>query len=130
MTLESVFFDRMSGFPDLHALVDDRIYRVRAPQGVIVPFLVHTRIDTVRYDAMASAAGVLSTRIQIDCFSNDDDQVREIAKQVFLALDTWIDPDSDPEIFGCSEFNDGTDEFDDNTELYRATVDVIVGHRD
>lgn len=130
MSLETVLFARLTGHAGLHALVDDRIYRVRAPQGVVVPFIVHFRPDAERFPHMGGSGGVLNTRVQFDCFAKSDDAVRAVGRELILALDGWFDPGSAPEIFGTDIDNDQDAAFDDMAELYRVIIDIIVAHRE
>lgn len=129
MSLEQVLYERLTGWPALAALVDTRIYRLRAPQGATVPFLVTRRITATRFDAMQQSAGVVKTRVQIDCFAATDDAVREIARAVVAAFDSWMAPAASPEIFGAF-VEDDQDDYDDLTGLYRAIIDVTIGHRE
>jgi hypothetical protein len=134
VSLESVLYSRMTGWAPLTALVDDRIYRIRAPQPVIVPFVTHERISADRFAAMEASPDTprpeepLNTRIQIDCWAASDDDVREIAHAVIGAFESWLDPGSNPEIFGAEIEND-QDKYDADADLYRAIIDVMISHR-
>lgn len=125
-----MLFAHFSADPGLAPLTSDRVYNRRAPQGVVVPFLVWRRVTVERYAGMGGSARVVNSRIQIEAFAADEDGVEALAQAVVDSLDGWTDPDSDPEVFGTSTADDQEDSYDDTTGLYFVTIDVTVSHRE
>lgn len=71
------------------ALVSTRVYPDAAPQTATLPFLVYTRISTVREHKFGSAGtetGLTQSRIQIDCYASTYSGVSALSEQVRLAL--------------------------------------------
>lgn len=130
MSLRSVLYEHLSNDPGLAPLTDNRVFNRRAPQGVVVPFLVWRRVTVERFPAMGGSARVVNSRIQIEAFAGDEDSVEELAQALVDSLDGWIDPASDPEVFGTSTADDQEDSYDDVTGLYYVTIDTTVSHRE
>lgn len=90
MTLEAALFDRLSDFAGL--LIDGRqvpVYPVVIPQAVQNPAIRYQRVGAGRPHHMGGDDGLVSVRMQIDCYGADYNEARKVAEGVRLALQNW-----------------------------------------
>lgn len=109
-------------FTLLHALVGDRMYPVVAPEAVVSPFIVYTRIPSPSNAALDGRDPIINTRIQIDCYDTNFKNLQLLAGQVREAL-----RNSDLKSVPLS-MQDGP--FDETTKNYRVIMDYSLWHHD
>ncbi len=89
MSIESVLYDRLTGYAGLSALISTRLYPNVAPQNVTVPFVTFRRVSAVRDSAFGADAGSVTARFQFDMYATTYSGVRAIAEQLRGALQRW-----------------------------------------
>ena len=87
MSLSTTIYTALSSNPSLVALVADRIYPNAAPQSVVLPYIVYSKISNTPDNVRNEAAPVRNHRYQISVFARSYDHVEEITPEVFEALD-------------------------------------------
>lgn len=80
--------------PAVAAIVGDRIYANRAPQGVVAPYITWFTVSGVPYPNLSGAPPGDDDAVQIDCWAGPgDDQERictDLARAVRDALDAAL----------------------------------------
>lgn len=78
----------LAGDSDVAALVRDRIYRHgNAPQGTPAPYVTWSLLTGMPQNTLSEPPKVDSQEIQIDCWSDDDAQVEQLADAVRKAIE-------------------------------------------
>ena len=132
--IEQAIFTRLSGWLPLSALVEARIYPMRAPQNARLPFITYQRISGPRLRSMQGASGQANPRLQVDVYGGSYASVKAAANEVRLALDnfrgTIITGDGASVIVrSCSL--DGDRDFldtDADPQIFRVSHDFIIWH--
>lgn len=91
MALEEALFDLLSGNAALAALVEDRIYPVRAPQDAERPYVVFSRLDTANLATLSGRGTHDAVQLAVMCFADEDDAAttRAVARAVRQVLDGY-----------------------------------------
>jgi hypothetical protein len=114
----------------LSALVADRITWTIRPQGSTLPAVVLTGVDALPDYTMSGPSGLVSSRLQVDCWAMTYAGGKQIARAVEAAL-SGIDV-----VRGGVALRGGfkqgeRDSFEKSTggtELYRVSEDYIIWH--
>lgn len=93
MGLHEAIFDRLSNYAGLTALVgaaaSARIYPDEAPPGVARPYIVFWQPGDENHHLSGSDAGIVTARLQFDCYDEDQDDARAVGAQVVAALSRY-----------------------------------------
>lgn len=119
--VEELLYSCLKNCAGLSALVGDRIYPVRAPQGVTAPFCVYTKISNNRQYAMGGYANVQRHRFQVSCYGATYSSAKNVAAQVTAALEAWVAN----EIKAAFAINE-IDMYEKDTGLYHIPVDFYI----
>jgi hypothetical protein len=114
----------------LTALVSDRIYYVTAPQDVDAPYLVMTKISSVREHCMAGSSHLAHTRFQLTIVSETYRTAKLIAAQLQDALQGISGLKGDDPgvyIYAC-HYDNETDLYDNG--FYQLALDFMISHED
>lgn len=114
--IEEDIFTALSGFAGLSALVSDRIYPLRLPQGGSLPAIVYTRVSGERVNNL-DGENIQNPRYQVDCWAENYAGAKAAAAQVELA-------------FAASTLQAvliaDRDDKDDTVKIYRVSMDFSV----
>lgn len=115
-------------------IVGDRVYPKTLPQPPILPAIIYTRVSGPRISSLQGASGLAHPRFQIDVFSEDYVEAKNLVRQVQLALEgrrgTFNGVDVQGVLFeGDRDMNDDV-EGSLVTDQHRVTMDFIVWHRE
>lgn len=109
-------YDILAQSTDITSRVDDRIYRTMAPQSKADgDYIVWSVISSVPRNLLACDAEICQERIQIDCYSLDEQRARELAIFIVTAMKASHYMLSGPR-----------DMYEPDTRLYRWTADYRV----
>lgn len=86
MSIETDFYDVISGNAGVQALVGDRIYPMRAPDKVAVPFITYQFIAGEDYDSLACTPTRSRKIVQINCIAPNIVDAADVAGAVKTAL--------------------------------------------
>jgi hypothetical protein len=73
----------------LESIAGGRRYWVRAPQNAARPFVVMHRIDGIRGYTYAGSDGLVSSRVQANCFGNTYTEAKDTARALVGLLDGY-----------------------------------------
>ena len=119
-------------------LCDGRVYASRAPQNAQPPFVVFQETSSERWRDINAPAGMAQDTIQLDVYSDNNFQAKEIALQAEILLDGFrgvvFFGDDSPQSFvdfrGISRQNGGaTLDQTDEPFLYRYFADYRVTYK-
>lgn len=113
----------------LSALIGDRLYPMRLPEGVTFPAMTYQRISTPRMRSHSGPSGLASPRFQYDCWDVTYAGAGAVARELRLALDGYRGGMGQIETF-ANFLEDERDDFDPATDQFRVIVDAIVWHRE
>ena len=131
MTLQTSLYASLAAYAGLTALVGTRIYPVRAPQDVTLPYVVLHRISGVREQTITRSVGSTSVRVQASCFSDryttdgsnyGADEVRAQVRAAFLAYVTG----SGGVTIHDLELGTDIDEYEDDTRLFHCITEAVI----
>lgn len=122
MTTAEAIYTALAGAAPVAALVADRIYPVRAPQGVAAPYVIFQHVASDPATTHGEPAGAVHRMFQFACFAATYEAAGDLRDAVTAALDdvalaTGERPSLEDE-------RDG--DFDDAVGLHRADCDVLV----
>jgi len=127
--IATAIYARLTATTAVTALVSDRIYPVKAPQGCDMPYITFRLISQVPENTKDTSNQFDRYRVQIDCIGDDFDDVETLAYVVRNALDrsrgTWAGVTVNTMIYDNT--NDlATDFQDDSEQVYGKAVDFII----
>jgi hypothetical protein len=89
MTVEEGLYAYLSTFAGLTALVADRVYPQKKPQGNSFPQVSFFLVSEPRDHTLMGATGLPTARVQLDCWGLIYPDAKAVAEQVRLALDGY-----------------------------------------
>jgi hypothetical protein len=90
ITIEEGIVYRLKNYSGLSALVGDRIYPLKLPQGVILPAVTYQRISTPRVITHDQGTGGLAMpRFQFSAYDDGYSSVKAVIKQIREALNGY-----------------------------------------
>lgn len=113
----------------LASVAGGKRYWLRAPQGTKPPYVVMQRISGIRDYHMQGASGLVTSRVQIDCYATTYAGVKATARSVVNALSgrrvgiiqgIFIDSERDLPAADAGEV----------TNLFRTSIDIMVHHKE
>ena len=137
MSLEIALFNKLK---DVN-LVSNRVYAVKAPQGVTKPYIVFQVISNNFSHAMGGDDGLAQTRVQFSVWGSGYGQVKGVAEELKAAYRNYIEGDSGEKMGMASDgtgghwvqtalLDDETDTYENDTGLYGTHLDIIFWHRE
>lgn len=81
MTIETVIYSALSG------LASGKVYPLVAPEKVVAPFIVYTRIASTPQNQLNGSATLDQVRIQVDTYANTYSAVKALGVQVRSAIE-------------------------------------------
>jgi gamma-glutamylcysteine synthetase len=126
MGLIEDFYGRLSTYPGLVALVNDRIWPVEAEQGVKEPYCVYEQVSGGRRYSHSGYSNLQRSRMQVNCYADTFEAAKEIAAQVTAALESWSE--ANVKAVGSFQQNE-IDMIDIDTGFYVVMVDFFVWYK-
>lgn len=120
-------------FSLLDAVLEGKVFAMRAPQNLAPPFIVFQSTNTAEWRSLNGPSGIAQTTIQIDCYDEKYYDAKELAEQVRNALDGFsgdVVYASETTSFGGISFDSGFDVLDetDDPTLFRSSASYLVTH--
>lgn len=115
MSVETDFYSAVTGDATLAALVGTRVYPAILPDNATLPALVYSVISQVPI----GSGGCESTRVQVDCYAATYLTGVKALRDGLLALANAT---------GNWTHTGGPDFWDDELNIYRQVVDLIIAH--
>ncbi|WP_036010737.1 tail completion protein gp17 [Bradyrhizobium yuanmingense] len=113
------------------ALVADRVYPIRLPQGVKVASVVYTRISGDTDYKMEGASGYARSRMQVAAWAPTADAATALANKVKDCLSGFTGAVGNPSVFIQGAFcTDERELYDDVVQLYGVMRDYFVHHEE
>lgn len=81
---EPAIYELLKGF------CDGRVYHMRAPQNVEAPFIVYQEVDSQRTRHINGPDGIAQSTIQVDVYSEDSYEIKDIAMAAEQILDGFM----------------------------------------
>ena len=124
--LEAALYSYLQTVPEVAALVDDRIYPIRLPQGAELPAVTQQRISAQRaytHDPFAETLAWVNARVQFTCWSETQAEAIEVGEAIVLALSGY-EGDLGGVPMGSATVVLELDGYEAATKLFRRIVDV------
>lgn len=124
----------LSTYAGLVALISDRVYGMKIPQGATLPLLVYTRVSTPReltHDTTGATGTLENPRFQFDAYGTTALAVQAITTQLREALNGKtgsIGAGANQMTIQAAYVVDEVPEYDVPTELYRQRSEFIIWH--
>ena len=115
--------------PTVSALIGDRLYPARLPQGVTLPAVTYQWIARVASVTYEGAADLARGRIQIDCWATSYAAMVSLAKAIRAALSGYRGAMGATPITNARVVNE-VDLPDPEPALWRRMVEVVLWHRE
>lgn len=132
LALETALYGYLTSDPGVEALVLDRVYPVRMPEGTILPAITYARVSATRtytYDSFEDTDAFTKARVQFNCWSTRPEEAMEIGEAVLLALSGY-DGDMGGQLIGASFAVLEQDLYDGETKIYRRSLDFHILYED
>lgn len=115
MSVETDFYSAVTGDATMTALVGTRVYPAILPDNATLPALVYSVIS----QAPIGSGGCESTRVQVDCYAATYLTGVKALRDGLLAL---------AQATGNWTHVAGPDFWEDELNIYRQVVDIIIAH--
>lgn len=125
MPIERTLYDLLRQDAGVSATVADRIYPVRLPDEVILPAIVYLKASCIRYASHGGPSKLASSRFQLDCYSTDYLEAKQLALAAVSALHGKKGGD-----IQAAFNNNETDGFSADDGIFRVTADILIWHRE
>lgn len=129
--IEEAVESRLSGWTALTDLVGTRIHPVRLPQvsrtSDGLPALSYTRASSVRVHSHQGGSGLAAPVFQFDAWASDYSTAKAVINEVRKAL-VGFRGTVDGVRIDAGLAQSERDEFEDDTGIYRTTIDIRVWH--
>lgn len=110
-----------------------RVHPLRLPQGQTLTSIVYSRVSAIGGHTMQGPDGVVSLRVQVDCWARTADQAEALAVLVKRRLDgasgSWLWGDNSPgeavPVQGVF-FDTVREDYDGEAQLHRVSQDFII----
>lgn len=134
--LEEALLSYLTGYAGLTALISDRVYFMRIPQGATLPCVTFQRISTQRETTMQSsgATGDLARpRFQFDVWGTTAAAVKPITDQIRAALNGktgTIGSGAYVLTIRAALVDNEDDEYNPEVNLYRSRSEYVIWHEE
>jgi hypothetical protein len=132
MLIEQAILTKLLATSGLTDLIGERIYYVKAPQDVGIPYVVFFKVSGAREHSHDGASGLARPRFQFSCFSETYYEAKQIAEQIQSALQAYsgtMGGAGGVEV-GASFYDNETDMYEEDTKLYHIAVDYMISHEE
>jgi hypothetical protein len=111
------------------AVLGDRLYPVRRPQGATLPCAVYETVSAQRREAMSATTGMVRARVQVTFYGSTYDAVVEAHARTRAAWHRFRGTAGGVEIQDC--FLDSEQSlYEDGTTEYGLTADYLIEYRE
>ena len=131
MRIDEALFTHITSNAAVGALVTKRVYPVAMPQKPTYPAVVFTFVSGVALESIEGSSNLTTSRVQLDCWSTDYSQAKDLARAVRTALQGFrgvmgggSGVDVDSVLFEGGDA--GRDTFDDELKIYGVQQDCMV----
>ena len=124
--MEAALITKLLASAGVTALVSARINWSRRPQGAALPAIVLHRIDGAPDVHHAGASGLVTSRVQVDCWAATYGSAKAIARAVETAItaQTFTQGAVRFDVILIADERDST--FDETTPIFRTSLDLMV----
>ena len=122
MTIATLLRGGLIADAGVAALVGTRVYPGLLPQKPTYEAITYERVSNTGQDGSSNRK---QSRWQINCWGATYAEAHVLANAVKAALEEWHDVDHTPGIERARVVNE-IDDYDDNVEVYRVIVDVML----
>ncbi len=132
MSFNVAMFEFLSDQTGLTAIVDDRFYPTRLPEGAKIPAVTWFRVSAERmytFDPFPDTDAWVKARVQFDCWETTAEKAAALGDQIVLAL-SGFDGDMGGQVIGASTVVNEIDTYETPATFYRRIVDVIVSYQE
>jgi len=88
-TIETALFAIITGDATIESLIASRVYPNVVPQGAAMPAITYQQISGPRDHVMDGPSGLVGARFQLNCWSGDYAQARQLAEAVRKELNGY-----------------------------------------
>ncbi len=110
----------------LTALVGSRIFPVYLPKGATLPALTYNKISSPRVRSHSGPSHLAHPRIQINIWANTFTELESVAAQLVAALEAYKGLMGSDQTVSFVETE--LDDFDEEAEIHRRIMDVLIWH--
>jgi len=128
VSIETGLYSHLTTDSDVSALVGTRVYPLKLPQGYTLPAISYQRVSGDRLATLSGPTGRANPRFQIDCWASTYSGVRDLASKVRQALDGHKGGLGGEDDVGGISIEGDRDLFEENTEVFRVTMDFFIPH--
>jgi len=130
MLIEQAVLTELGNAAALVAIVSTRIYYVRAPQSVISPYVILSKVSASREQTHDGPAHLAYSEIQIFSFATTYTVAKEIAGIIQTTLQAFSGNMGDAPYVavGACEYTDEVDDHDPDTNLYYVSQIFRISH--
>jgi hypothetical protein len=129
MRIEQGIMQLLLASPALAGIVGDRIHYVKAPEDTVAPYLVINKISGPRDHTHDGGSGLANPRIQFSAFSFQYADCKAIIEALQDLMQGFSGVMGEVEVNGWF-FDNETDNYEKDTDLYQVTADYIGWHRE
>lgn len=129
--IEAALYSYLVTEPTVSALVSDRVYPFRLPEGTALPAIAYQRISAQRtytFDAFGTPAWTRA-RIQFSCWGSTALEAIEVGEALLLSLSGY-EGDMSGELIGSAMAEFELDDYQSQDRLYRRLLDVFISYED
>lgn len=123
MAIEQELYNYLSGYSALTALVNDRIYPVKAPQGAETPYCLYAKAEDMRQYSHNGFSGLSKVVLVLSGLSSTYNSAIQVAQQLVDAMEGWPDEASD---VSAAMKQKEEDLYDEDAGLYRVQVEYLI----
>jgi hypothetical protein len=129
--MEEALVSYLAADVGLTALVGDRITWKKATQGKVNPYVVLHKIDGLRESDMDGFAGLITARVQVDCWGLTYLSAKSVARAVEARLRNFRGTHAGQIFYGCfvESERDVEEETPAPDDVFGVSLDFIIHYK-
>lgn len=125
--IEEGFTTYLLAHTGLSALIGNRIFPMRLPEGVDLPAITYERVSGPRMRSHSGPSGTANPRYQFRCWGDPYSSAKDVADQLRIALDGFSG-DMGTVAVQAAFVEDDVDDYNIATKQYNVRLDAILWH--
>lgn len=127
MVVEEALMAYLLTQSSLTALVSNRIYFLKLPQGSGLPAVVIQKIDSPKIHGFSADIGAM-TRIQTTSWASAYTEVSSVQEQIRAATQNYMNQTMGSVPVKNIELDEGPDQYEDDTGRFGKIIDLLIYH--
>ncbi len=125
----TLLYEKLTGNPEIAAVIASRMYPVALPQTPTVPAVVYFFDNAASTNSMTGPSGHGSATMRVDSWADTADEAKDLAEKIKFILNGWKKNVPEGAVQGTF-FKGEKDIFDDDKSLYSTQQTYLIHYKE